>query len=74
MYYEINVSKLNEKTGRYHHFFATSERSCRAPWEYEKVLIAIKERFKEPEYLITATRWETRGTTISTTPEKEVTK
>ena len=27
MYYEINVAKLNKKTGRYEHFFATSERS-----------------------------------------------
>lgn len=58
MYYEINVSKLNERTGRYHHFFATAERSCTNSWHFQKVLIAMKERFLEPEYRITATYCE----------------
>lgn len=58
MYYEINVSKLNERTGRYHHFFATAERSCTNSWDFQKVLIAMKERFLEPEYRITATYCE----------------
>ena len=71
MYYEINVAKLDKKTGRYHHFFATSERSCTTPWEFKKVLSAIKERFLEPEYNITATYCEKVSKPIDITEGKE---
>lgn len=71
MYYEINVSKLNEATGRYHHFFATAERSCMSPWEFKKVLTAIKERFLEPEYQITATYCEKVSKPIDITNGEE---
>lgn len=71
MYYEINVSKLDEKTGRYHHFFATSERSCTNSWDFQKVLIAMKERFLEPEFHITATYCERVSKPIDITYGKE---
>lgn len=71
MYYEINVAKLNKVTGRYHHFFATSERSCTTLWEFHKVLTAMKERFLEPEYCITATYCEKISKTIDITERKE---
>ena len=71
MYYEINISKLDEKTGRYHHFFATSERSCTNPWDFKKVLSAMKERFLAPEYCITATYCEKIGKPIDITDGKE---
>ena len=71
MYYEINVSKLNEKTGRYHHFFATSERSCTNPWDFKKVLTAIREKFLEPEYHISATYCEKVSKPIDITNGEE---
>ena len=71
MYYEINVTKLNKVTGRYHHFFATSERSCVTHREFKKVLSAIKERFLEPEYTISATYCEKVSKIIDITDEKE---
>lgn len=71
MYYEINVSKLNKSTGRYHHFFATAERSCTNPWSFKKVLAAMKERFLEPEFRITATYCERVSKPIDITYEKE---
>lgn len=71
MYYEINVAKLNKVTGRYHHFFATSERSCTTLWEFHKVLTAMKERFLEPEYRITATYCERVSKPIDITNGEE---
>ena len=71
MYYEINIAKLDKTTGRYHHFFATSERSCTNPWDFQKVLVAMKERFLEPEYCITATYCEKVSKPIDITDGKE---
>lgn len=71
MYYEINVAKLDKTTGRYHHFFATSERSCVTHGEFKKVLSAIKARFLEPEYKISATYCEKVSKCIDITNGKE---
>ena len=71
MYYEINIGKLNPKTGRYEHFFATAERSCTNLWSFNKVLADIKEKYLEPEFRITATRCERVSKPIDITYEKE---
>lgn len=57
MYYEINVSKKDEKLGwdgqpSYRHLFATHERSCTNIWETKRVLAEISARFPAPEFKI----------------------
>ena len=65
MYYEINVAKLDEKTGKYEHFFATDERSIRNMFKLEEVVNVFKEKFPEEEgYKLTCTHWETVGEEI----------
>ena len=66
MYYEINVAKFNEKTGRYDHFFATDERSITNMFKLEEVVKVFKKKFPEEEgYNLTCTNWETRGEEIT---------
>lgn len=65
MYYEINVAKLNEKTGRYEHFFATDERSITNMFKLEEVVNVFYKKFPEEEgYKLTCTHWEMRGEEI----------
>jgi len=52
MYYEINVSKLNEKTLEYKHYFATAKRSLTSYDEAVIVLNHFVQLFPEPEYKI----------------------
>ena len=62
MYYEINVAKLNEKTGRYEHFFATSERSIINLRTLVNMMNDFRIRFPESEgFNITCTKWEKIG-------------
>lgn len=62
MYYEINVAKLNKKTGRYEHFFATDERSIISMSKLEEVVNVFYKKFSEEEgYKLTCTHWEIRG-------------
>lgn len=66
MYYEINVSKLNPKTGRYEHLFATAERSIASPWALKRAYAEIAPRFKEADgYKVTVERWEKSGHLIN---------
>ena len=65
MYYEINVAKLNEKTGRYEHFFATDERSITNMFKLQTVVNDFKNRFPESEgFKITCTHWQKIGEEI----------
>ena len=65
MYYEINVTKINSKTGRQEHFFATNERSITNMFKLEEVVNVFKKKFPEEEvYKITCTHWETIGEEI----------
>ena len=62
MYYEINVSKLNSKTGRYEHYFATSERSITNMFKLQTVVDDLKNRFPKSEgFKITCTHWQKIG-------------
>ena len=49
MYYEINVSKLNPDTGRYEHYFATSERSITNILKLQKIVDDFKIKFTKSE-------------------------
>lgn len=53
MYYEINISKRNDK-GDYIHFFATAERSITSMHHLKIVYTELAKAFPEPEYNITA--------------------
>lgn len=65
MYYEINVAKLNKKTGRYEHFFATSEESITNAFKLEDALRVFVKKFpKEEGYQICATHWQNIGKEI----------
>lgn len=62
MYYEINVAKLNKKTGRYEHFFATDERSIISVSKLEEVVNVFYKKFPEEEgYKISITHWRKVG-------------
>ena len=62
MYYEINVSKLNPQTGKYEHYFATSERSITNMFKLQTVVDDLKNRFPESEgFKITCTHWQKNG-------------
>ncbi len=65
MYYEINVSKKNTKTGRYEHLFATAERSIRSMAELKRVWREISAKFSGEEYHLSVTRIETLGQTVN---------
>lgn len=65
MYYEINVSKLNPDTGRYIHYFATSERSITDFYKCQQIIAEFKIKFPESEgFNITCTKWEKVGKEI----------
>lgn len=64
MWYDINVAKLNELTGRYEHFFGTHERSCTNYIKFKEVYNVLKEKFPEPEFKVSATKWEHVGELI----------
>ena len=62
MYYEINVAKLNPTTGRYEHYFATSERSIISLSSLIDMVDDFRARFPESEgFNITCTKWEKIG-------------
>lgn len=62
MYYEINVSKLNPETGRYIHYFATSERSITDFYKCQQIIAEFKIKFPEEEgYKLTCTHWRKTG-------------
>lgn len=60
MYYEINVSKRSTR-GHYVHYFATAERSIGSETELKTMLAQFGELFPEPEYNITAHKYEKIG-------------
>ena len=65
MYYEINVAKLNTTTGRYEHYFATSERSIINLRTLVDMMNDFRIRFPESEgFNITCTKWEKIGKEI----------
>lgn len=53
MYYEINVAKMNEKTKRFEHYFATNKRSITTTDKAIEVGKKFKELFPFPEYDVT---------------------
>ena len=65
MYYEINVAKkrptIHGVDGGYSHFFATDKRSCQTYDQVKEVVKTLLEKFSEPEYKISVTRWDEIG-------------
>lgn len=65
MHYEINVAKLNPTTGRYEHYFATSERSIISLSSLVDIVDDFRIKFPESEgFNITCTKWEKVGKEI----------
>ena len=64
MGYEVNVAKLNKNTNRYEHFFSTDEKRCTNYPLFEKVYDNLKKSFPEPEFKISAIKWEQAGQVI----------
>lgn len=67
MHYEINISEAlrpNDENSPYVHLFATHERSLIGENEAMRVYNMLKEHFREPQFHIDITRWETIGTKV----------
>ena len=62
MYYEINVAKLHEGTGRYQHYFATAERSISSMRELRDLYKDISQRFPASQgFEVTCSEWSRTG-------------
>lgn len=70
MYYEINISKKNNK-GDYVHFFATAERSITSEEHLVNVYDKLNECFPSPEYKLTVTNWRSTGSNVNILSLKE---
>ena len=64
MYYEINVSKKNDK-GEYHHYFATHKRSITTQNRLKTVLADFMEKFTKPEFNISVSYVSEVGRSMS---------
>ena len=70
-YYEINVSQLVDWSNgrpRYKDLFATAPRLCVDIVDAQRVFVALKARFPEPEFQISTTHYACVGRQLELQP------